>query len=595
MALGVAEGGSERADLWVLQTASGKLVDGPISRTDAAQPSWTPDGKGFFYNRLAAGKSEADRYSDSQARWHALGSTLDDPIVFGNANPASKGIDKLHFPYVFVDPAGELVYGFVTRGTERPYALYLSTMKDVRAGKPQWKPVFGFDAGYEVQQPDDFPPLALREGKLPLFTRKGNPDGSVVLLDPRNPEAGPKLLYAAKDRPITYYTLARDGFFVRLQDGPVGRVVRIDTRTGAATPIAMPVEGAATFSQANPDADGLLALVGGWTAPQEWQYVAKDAAKAQALPLMDVTALRAIANLESEVVLVTGHDGVKVPMSVIYAKGFKKDGTAPALVSGYAGYGLVDEPFFSRGFVTLAERGFVVAVCHARGSGAYGERWHKAGYKATKPNTWKDMISCAEHLGEERLRVAEAHRGDRRQRGRHHHRPRRHRAPGRLRRGGDPRGRARPAALRDHGQRQGQHPGVRHRRDCRGIPGAEGDEHLPRHRGWREVSGAAPHARLQRSARAGVDDHQGLGALPRRERLRPSRVDACRDGLRPRRRLLDPPAPRRDRRRLRLPRGEPEIAWPPSLTRFLGRRAPTPGFPSTRPRPGAWRSRSPRS
>jgi prolyl oligopeptidase len=399
VAIGVAEGGSERADLWVLNVATGKMIDGPISRADAAQPSWTPDGKGFFYTRLAAGRSEADRYNDQQARWHALGATGEDPIVFGNAYASTKHIDKLHWPNVFVDPAGELLYGYVSPGTERRYALYVGTMKALRAGKIDWKPVFDFDAGYEVQQPDDYPPLALRDGKLPLFTRKGNPDGSVVLLDPLKPNEAPKVLYAARDRPITYYALAKDGFYVRLQDGPVARVVRIDTRTGAATPIALPVEGAATFAHSNPAADGLVMLASSWSTPSEWQYIAKGATKSEPLPLADASALRALAAaLQSEVVMVDGHDGVKVPMSVIYAKGFKKDGTAPAYVSGYAGYGLVDTPGFSRNYLALAERGFVIAVCHARGSGAYGERWHKAGYKATKPNTWKDMISCAEWL-----------------------------------------------------------------------------------------------------------------------------------------------------------------------------------------------------
>ncbi|APV49393.1 hypothetical protein BWI17_06680 [Betaproteobacteria bacterium GR16-43] len=399
VALGIAEGGSERAELWVLETATSRFIDGPITRADVAAPSWMPDGKGFFYNRFAAGKSEADRYSDSQARFHALGAPGEDPIVFGNAHPATKDIDKLHFPNVFVDPSGELLYGFVTRGTERPYALYVATVKEFRAGKIQWKPVFGFDAGYEVPQPDEFPPLALRDGRLALFSRKAGPDGQVVLLDPRKPAEAPKTLYAAKDRPITYYTLTREAFFVREQDGPVGRVQRIDTRTGAVKPVAMPVEGSATFSQPNPEADGLVLVGGSWTQAPEWLYVAKGSTKAVVLPLIDTAALRAIAILDAEVVQVTGHDGVQVPMSIIHAKGFKKDGTARALVSGYAGYGLVDEPVFSRNFVALVERGFVIAVCHARGSGAYGERWHKAGFKATKPNSWKDMVSCAEYLG----------------------------------------------------------------------------------------------------------------------------------------------------------------------------------------------------
>lgn len=400
IAIGVAEGGSERADLFVLDAATGQVVDGPIARGDFATPSWTPDGKAFFYTQLAAGKSEADRYADSQAKFHRLGTPPEnDAVVFGNAFAGTKQIDRLHFPYVFADPDGKLLYGFVTRGTERVYALYTASIADFRAGRLSWTPLFGFDTGFEVPEPDQFPPLARRNGELLLLTRKGNPDGNVVALDPLKPNRA-RVVYQAKDKPITYFTQARDGMYLRLQDGPVGRVVRLDPRTGSVTPIAFPIEGRADFAQHAPDADGLLVVTGGWTAPSQWQLVAKGANRSQALPLADTNALLAVANLASEVAFVTSHDGVKVPMSIVYPRnGFKKDGTARAYVTAYAGYGLVDSPYFSRNWVALAERGFVVAVCHARGSGAYGERWHKAGFKATKSNTWKDMIACAEHLG----------------------------------------------------------------------------------------------------------------------------------------------------------------------------------------------------
>lgn len=402
VAIGVAEGGSERSDLFVLEVATGKVVDGPIPRTDYAQPSWTPDGKGFFYTQFAAGKKEADRYLDAQSRYRRLGSgTEADPVVFGNALPASKHIDPLHVPYVFADPDGKLLYGMVNRGTERAYALYTATMADFRAGKLAWTPLFGFDTGFEVPEPDQFPPLARRNGELLLLTRKGNPDGNIVALDPLQPNRA-RVVYKAKDAPITYFTQAKDGMYLRLQDGPVGRVVRLDPRTGAVTPIALPLEGRADFAQHAPGADGLLVLAGSYTTPSQWQLVAKGARRAQPLPLNESSALLAVANLASEVAFVTSHDGVKVPMSILYPKsGFKKDGTARAYVNAYAGYGLVDTPYFSRNFVALAERGFVVAICHARGSGAYGERWHKAGFKATKPNTWKDMIACAEHLAKD--------------------------------------------------------------------------------------------------------------------------------------------------------------------------------------------------
>jgi prolyl oligopeptidase len=56
------------------------------------------------------------------------------------------------------------------------------------------------------------------------------------------------------------------------------------------------------------------------------------------------------------------------------------------------------EPRFLAGKLALLEDGGVYAVCHVRGGGEFGEDWHRAGYKATKPNTWRDLIDCAEYL-----------------------------------------------------------------------------------------------------------------------------------------------------------------------------------------------------
>ena len=97
-------------------------------------------------------------------------------------------------------------------------------------------------------------------------------------------------------------------------------------------------------------------------------------------------------------VKVKSHDGTMVPLSIVHKKGLKLDGTNPTIVFGYGAYGISTTPYFRPTWLPWYQRGGVIAYAHVRGGGEYGEDWYKAGYKATKPNTWKDAIACAEWL-----------------------------------------------------------------------------------------------------------------------------------------------------------------------------------------------------
>jgi prolyl oligopeptidase len=92
------------------------------------------------------------------------------------------------------------------------------------------------------------------------------------------------------------------------------------------------------------------------------------------------------------------YDGTMVPLSIVYPKGIKLDGSNPTMVEGYGAYGFTDLPQFRASFLSWYEKGGVYAVCHVRGGGAYGEEWHLEGKGLTKPNTWRDFIACARYL-----------------------------------------------------------------------------------------------------------------------------------------------------------------------------------------------------
>ena len=104
------------------------------------------------------------------------------------------------------------------------------------------------------------------------------------------------------------------------------------------------------------------------------------------------------ATYRSERILVSTADGVRVPLSLVYRDGLRRDGSHPALIYGYGAYGYCLEPEFSSLRLSLLDRGFVYAIAHVRGGGELGQDWHAQGKGHFKHNSFNDFIACAEHL-----------------------------------------------------------------------------------------------------------------------------------------------------------------------------------------------------
>jgi len=103
-------------------------------------------------------------------------------------------------------------------------------------------------------------------------------------------------------------------------------------------------------------------------------------------------------NYKSERVFATASDGTKIPMSVVYKRNVKLDGTAPMLLYAYGSYGIPISPSFSASRLALLDRGAIFVIAHIRGGGELGEPWRDAGRMMQKMNTFTDFIACAEHM-----------------------------------------------------------------------------------------------------------------------------------------------------------------------------------------------------
>jgi len=107
-------------------------------------------------------------------------------------------------------------------------------------------------------------------------------------------------------------------------------------------------------------------------------------------------------NYIEERVWATAKDGTKVPISLVYRKDLKKDGTNPLLQYAYGSYGVTMEPYFSTTRLSLLDRGFIYAIAHIRGGEDLGRQWYEDGKLLKKKNTFTDFIDCSKFLIQEK-------------------------------------------------------------------------------------------------------------------------------------------------------------------------------------------------
>lgn len=103
-------------------------------------------------------------------------------------------------------------------------------------------------------------------------------------------------------------------------------------------------------------------------------------------------------NYRSERVWATARDGEKVPVSLVYHKSTKLDGTSPLLQYAYGSYGSTIDPYFSSVRLSLLDRGFIYAIAHVRGGEYLGRKWYEDGKLLKKRNTFTDFIDCSKFL-----------------------------------------------------------------------------------------------------------------------------------------------------------------------------------------------------
>lgn len=134
------------------------------------------------------------------------------------------------------------------------------------------------------------------------------------------------------------------------------------------------------------------------TTPNSTYQYDMNSRKMELLKQQEVVGGYESSNYVSERIMVKARDGVKVPLSIVYKKNFKKDGNRPVLLYGYGSYGNSMDPYFSSVRLSLLDRGFAFAIAHIRGGQEMGRKWYEDGKYFNKINTFNDFIDCGDYL-----------------------------------------------------------------------------------------------------------------------------------------------------------------------------------------------------
>jgi prolyl oligopeptidase len=395
VAFGVSSGGSEESVLHIMDVATGKETGDVIDRANDAAPNFLPDNR-LLYGRLQKlppGAPATDKYLYQRLYVHTLGQDPDkDAAILGPGLSARMAIDPAE-SVVAVNPIGsDYVLAVVSNGVQNEQRIYVAPLATL--GKPDmpWTKV--------AETADDVTGADVIGDTIYLLSHHNAPRFKILKLPLAEPDIGKaEEVVPPSDAVITGLATAKDALYFRQMDGGISELKRLAyTPKARAVYLRLPFQGDIDTLAADTRVPGVLFDGGSWVNFGATYAYSAATGKVTDTGLQPQGRYDNPVGLMSREVKVKAADGTLIPLSIVYRKGLKLDGNNPTILYGYGAYGLSMTPFFRPQYLAWFNRGGVFAVAHVRGGGEYGEDWHKAGYKATKPNTWNDAIACGEWL-----------------------------------------------------------------------------------------------------------------------------------------------------------------------------------------------------
>jgi len=378
VAYGVSRFGDENSTLHLLETNTGALRGDIIPNTRHADMAWLPDESGFYYTRYP----EGDAYH-RQVYFHSLGA---DPARDEAVFPFEMA--KTDWPILDITPDGRYLAVAVSTGwtANDLYVLDRTKKRWITVAKKFKAQVYGLS------------PLGR---DFVAFTTLDAPRGRLVRIDLKHPEpARWKTLVPQAEGTLEGFEIAAGRLVLAVLKDSISHLYVHDANGALMGEVTLPMPGSLGSLDARPESDTVVMVYNSYLYPPTLMSFSTASAPfaATTVAAVEGAALVKPEGFEVKRVMYPSYDGTFVPLFIVHPKGMVLDGSHPAILDGYGGFGVSMSPYFSRNQLFWLNRGGVYAMANLRGGGELGEAWHKAGVREKKFQVFRDFEYAMRYL-----------------------------------------------------------------------------------------------------------------------------------------------------------------------------------------------------
>ena len=376
LALLVDDNGSERFHLRIRDLATGKDIE-TVTEVGIGQPVWTSDSAGIVFTEVN------EHWRSYRARYHRLGRPTGEDITIYEET------EELGFS-VGVGRSQDRTLIIVSTGDNAT-----SEVRFVSADDPS-QPLTLISR----RRPNREYHVDAAHGKLWIHTNDDHVNFRIAEADPSSPEDWRTVIEGSDGVYLTGVTSYRDHLAVSQRvDGLDQLVLRTYAAAGESRIPFQEASYSASF-HGNPEYApqtyrlGYSSMV---TPMTTFDYHPEDG-ELEVRKVQEIPSGYDAAQYQTERLMVDARDGTKVPVSVVYKKGFKKDGSGRLFLYGYGAYGMAVPPIFNSNRISLLDRGWACAIAHVRGGDDLGYQWFLDGKLEKRTNTFNDFVDVAKAL-----------------------------------------------------------------------------------------------------------------------------------------------------------------------------------------------------
>lgn len=356
---------------------------------------WTQDGNRILYQRINAGDPKTDDiYSNVKIFQHIPNTSVSSDIeIFSNEKYPEFGLTPGHWNYPIITHGCQYIFIYAST-MARSMTVYYAPVSELHKDKINFKPL--------IKPEDEVYRFRVTDKDLYVLSAKDAPNYKILKTSLKDPDIAHAQIIVNEDpkSSIGSYTITKDGLYYTLTiNGVQEKIYFLQHNKKEMRELKTPMAAGSVYlrNKGFEYSDIWVGITGWASNNKRYRYVAATN-EFKAENFSEEIEYPEYKDLIVEEVMVPSHDGIEVPLSLVYKEGLKMNGANPVIITAYGCYGYSWKPEFDAELLLFAHEGGIVATAHVRGGGELGKKWRLGGFKTTKPNTWKDLIACAEYL-----------------------------------------------------------------------------------------------------------------------------------------------------------------------------------------------------